>query len=136
MVQKILSKMLAKVARFDSGNPFSPKNLKPCMQEYLEFMKEEAEQFPEICGEDHWNLDMADGNPTKPATYIAYVFRKQSVVVCCGRGDGFQIRGFAEREFEGEPSELPDALYTRFGEPFQRIELSLDEVNAWLKAKA
>lgn len=130
-----IRRMISAVILKGSKNKLTPTEIKTAFLDYLESYAAEVNRFPETAEDDHWNLIMADFNPTEPALYFAIAFVQDQAILCCGTGKPYDIRNYAETEFAEEASTIPDELFRRFGNPFQKMTIARQELETWLFSK-
>jgi hypothetical protein len=99
-----------------SPNDFTAIEIRDMALEYLQDHDEEMRQFPEIAGQPHWNLWMADAR-LEDALFAILVFRPGGVEFLCGTGDAIAIKRFAESDFPDHIEQVPVVMARRFAVP-------------------
>jgi hypothetical protein len=114
-----------------SPNEFTAAEICDLAVEYLGFHDEEVRGLPEIAGQPHWNLWMADAR-LEDALFAVLVFRPGGVEFVCGTGDAFAIRRFAESDFPDDIERVPAEMSRRFAVPAGSLHLSREAAEGWL----
>jgi hypothetical protein len=114
-----------------SPNEFTAAEVRDLALEYLGFHDDEVRQFPEIAGQQHWNLWMADAQ-FEDALFVVLVFYPKGVEFLCGIGDAFAIKRFAERDFSDEVEKVPAEMARLFTVPTGSLHLSCAVAAGWL----
>lgn len=119
-IPQMIEAIGAAASELGSRNTLSVEAVRRWLSEYLRMHDEDVGEFPDEKGADHWDLLMADFDPTRDALFIAAVFIGGSVRIATGRGEGGLIRVFVESEFPEDPNVLIPELSRKFnvvGEP-------------------
>jgi hypothetical protein len=122
---------LSAVIAPDSPNRFDAPEIQALALEYLESYDEELRDFPDLAGESHWNLWMADER-AEDAVFVLMVFHPGRVEFLCGTGDASAIRNFAEHRLPESMYLLANEFRQRFAAPADALQLSREQVESWL----
>ncbi len=114
-----------------SPNEFTAAEIRDLAIEYLDEHDEEEREFPEIAGQAHWNLWMADTR-FEDALFAVLLFRPGGVGFLCGTGDAFAIKRFAEGELPDDIEAVPAELARLFAVPGGSLHFNRAAAEAWL----
>jgi hypothetical protein len=129
---KDIDDILDAIAEMGSPNRITSAELREWALEYLQDWDEEVARFPELAGECHWNLWMADYDRNKDAFFSVMVFSPSGIELVCGRGDSRSIRVFSESEFPKSIDRLIPEMKRRFRVFHQLDALPRGVAETWL----
>ena len=131
-VENALEIALSAVREENSGNQVAINDVRLWLTDYLEMRMEDIGQFPEEDGLDHWDLTMADNDPSKDALFLVAVFSKERITLLGGRGPAAEVRRFAESDFPEDPTRLIPEVRRRFSITTEPAQLLREEFDTWL----
>ncbi|MCE5326224.1 MAG: hypothetical protein LLG01_07385 [Planctomycetaceae bacterium] len=133
--EQAVSQLLAEAAETGSDNRIDQSRLRQHVRDYLGFWAEELASFPELRGQSHWNVTMADGDPTREGLYVLECFHDQRIELLCGRGDSGAIRHFCEHDAPEDPADVLQLMHKKFPASAKTMTLDQQAAEAWLERK-
>lgn len=97
-INAMISRLLESAIEPGSRNRLDVFRLRDDANEYLANYDSELERFPELVGQSHFNLVMADHDFSHDALFIAYGFRPAELVLFAGRGSAAEVKDVCEHE--------------------------------------
>src|SRR4051794_13172734 len=110
----MLAAGLDAAAEPNSPNRVTPAQLREWALEYLRERDDEAHQFPELAGQSHYTLWMADYELDRHAFFVVAIVRPAGIGLLCGRGNSYEIRDFSECEAVDDLGRLFARMKRRF----------------------
>jgi hypothetical protein len=122
-----VSRLLETVCESNSRNQITASEVRDHAVEFLTDYDSEIERFPDLAGQTHFDLIMADYDPGRDAVFVAYFFRPQLLELIAGRDTGFDLRSFVEQELAEDTDEAVDSLpeWARFSAAPMQIQRRL-----------
>jgi hypothetical protein len=114
-----------------SPNRIRVQQLREWAVAYLSDHDEEVARFPELAGEPHWNLWMMDAR-YQDALFAVLIFRADAMEFFCGTGNACEVKGFAERDFPGDPDDVLGMMTARFSIPGGSVRFDRPAAEEWL----
>jgi hypothetical protein len=108
-----VSRLLESVCESNSRNQLTASEVRDHAVEFLTDYDSELERFPELVGQTHFELIVADSDPGRDAVFVAYFFRPQLLELIAGRDAGFDLPSFVEQELAEDTDEAADSLSER-----------------------
>jgi hypothetical protein len=131
-LEQLIAEVLDESTEPGSKNRITVSQLRTWASEYLQAYDEELAQFPDLVNNSHWDLWMADYNLTSDSVFVVMVFRPSGIEVLVGKGAGYSIRVFCERDCPRDMEEIPRALRQRFQIQKEQITIARDIAELWL----
>lgn len=94
----IVSRLLESASELESKNRLDAFAFRDDAAQYLGRYDSELERFPELVGQPHFDLVMADYDLSRDAVFVAYEFRPAEMVLFAGRGSAAAIKDVCEHE--------------------------------------
>jgi len=124
-----LGGMLAAVAVGIEENQVSVADVRKWIPEYLKDVAEEAERFPEIQNEPHWNLCARDACG-EDAVFVIMASSSDHIGVVVGRGERSAVHGF-HPAFHGDFKKLVKVTRNCFPQSSDVLTLPLAQMHDW-----
>lgn len=126
-----IDRILAATGVPGSPNEFTAAEIRGLVVEYLQDYDEEVRRFPDLAGQPHWNLWMADAR-FEDALFAVLAFRPGGVEFLCGTGDACAIKRFAESDFPDDIEQVSAELSRLVAVPAGRLHLGRQAAEGWL----
>jgi len=127
-----LAKLLNEAAGPVSPNRLQLHHIKDSLVRYLKRHQREVIEFPQLLGEPHWNVLVADFDLDFPSVFLAVLFVDETATFIAGHGESIAVRDFVDRDFPDNPMDLLPELEARFTLAQAPFNVCRDELNTWL----
>lgn len=94
--------------------------------------QEEVRRFPNLIGEPHGDVAMADFDRNRPALFMVALFSDETITFACGKGESVSIRSFLEQEGPADANQLITELAARFHVSAEKLTVGRQEFADWL----
>lgn len=127
-----VSRLLESACEPGSDNLFTVFEVRDHALTFLNDYDSEIDRFSELAGTTHFEFIMADGDSSREAAFVAYLFREQVLELIAGRGDSVALRRLVEREISDEPDAAIESLRLRARHFAGSVQIERQSAVRWL----
>jgi hypothetical protein len=129
----MVSRLLESASEPGSKNQLDAFGFREDAAQYLVDYDSELEQFPELVGQPHFDLVMADYDLSRDAVFVAYAFQRAEMVLFAGRGSAEGVKDVCEHESPDDFDRFCKLLHDKATFSCQPVHLRRPAVVAWLQ---
>jgi hypothetical protein len=97
-IHAMVSRLLELASEPGAENQLDAFGFRDDAAQYLADYDSELKRFPELVGQPHFDLVMADYDLSRDTVFVAYAFEPEEMVLFAGRGSAAAVKDVCEHE--------------------------------------